>query len=95
MNQLIIDPLIWFANREVSFVPRHFTRCPTPVTTESKEWIKNKSKGRYVFTEDTDELENNESDLVSLLLHTTNYIVYFENHEDAIMYELLWARVVK
>jgi hypothetical protein len=91
---MIMDPLIWFANREVSIIPKHFIRCPTYITPESKEWIKNKSKGRYAFTEIVDELQTSEDDIFTAIL-LNDQAVYFEDHADAMMYELLWARAVK
>lgn len=78
---MIINPLIWFMERELNFVPRHFIKCPTPVNSENKQWIQNKSNGRFAFA------PLDQSDR----LVTNNVCVFFEDEKDAMLYELLWA----
>jgi hypothetical protein len=78
---MIINPIIWFAERELDFVPRHFIKCPTPLNFQSKQWVQNKTNGRYAFVP----LDR------SGMLTTIELCVCFEDQKDATMYELLWA----
>lgn len=78
---MIVNPLVWFMERELNFVPRHFIKCPTPITSDSKQWVQNKTTGRYCFAP-LDQYER---------LVTSIYCVYFEDEKDAMMYELIWA----
>ena len=39
MTEYEIDPYIWFADREVEFLPKHFIISNTPLTQESKQWV--------------------------------------------------------
>lgn len=78
----MINPYIWFAEREVKHVPPHFIKCPSALGSESLAWVQNKSSGRYAIA---DVLPSNES---MIMFHQE---VYFENEADAVMYELLWA----
>jgi hypothetical protein len=91
---MIVNPVIWFANREVSNVPKHFIKCPSPVTEEAQQWILNKSQGRYSFSNVIDEgdIDNDEENVLSWLLYAEpKKFVHFENSEDALMYNLLWS----
>lgn len=78
---MMFNPLVWFAERELDFVPHHFIKCPTPINFQSKQWVQNKTNGRYTFAplDPSDRL-------------VTNVIcVYFEDEKDAVMYELIWS----
>jgi hypothetical protein len=79
-----VDPLIWFQERELPFVPNHFIKCPTPTTNKSREWITNKITGRFCFSE-----TNSSDDFVTMI--SLIRFVYFENERDAMLYELIWA----
>jgi hypothetical protein len=79
---MTVDPIIWYANRELEFIPNHFIKCPTPVTTANMQWTRNKTTGRYAFCNETTSRTN-------LLFDGRR--VYFENERDAMLYELLWA----
>ncbi len=80
---MIVNPYIWYAEREVPHVPPHFIKCPTPVSDDSKFWIMNKTSGRYSFNVAMS------TDVQELLLDVMH--VYFENSSDATLYELIWA----
>lgn len=77
----MVNPLIWFMERELNFVPCHFIKCPTPITSDSKQWVQNKTNGRFAFAP-LDEQDR---------LVTNNVCVFFEDEKDATLYELLWA----
>jgi hypothetical protein len=87
------NPVIWFANREVSLVPKHFIKCSSPVSEASKQWILNKTQGRYAFSDVQNDLNLSDDDLTAifLLYNEPEQFVHFENSEDAIMYNLLWS----
>lgn len=67
--------------RELNFVPRHFIKCPTPLSFQSKQWVQNKTNGRYAFAP---------IDIEDRLV-TNMHCVFFEDEKDAMLYELLWA----
>ncbi len=75
---MMVNPLIWYAERELDFVPRHFVKCPTPLNYASKQWVQNKVSGRFAFAPTDKHLSGLSS-------------VFFEDEKDATIYELLWA----
>ena len=79
-----LDPIIWFSDREVDFIPKHFIRCNSVLTAASKKWVYNKSQGRFALSEFADHAGN-------LKVISKDQIVYFEDQRDAMLYELLWA----
>jgi hypothetical protein len=81
---MIVDPLIWFSEREVEFIPKHFIKCTSKITNESKKWIYNKSQGRFALTDS--HRQQAPSGIIS-----SDQNVYFEDQKDAMMFELLWA----
>lgn len=82
----MINPVIWYAERELTLIPPHFVKCPTPVNSESIDWIRNKTTSRYVLGPADAEVT-----LVTTLRDYSKYYVYFESTADATMYELFWA----
>jgi hypothetical protein len=80
---VIVNPYIWYAERELTHVPPHFIKCPTPVSDDSKFWIINKTSGRYAFNV---AMTNNVQELLLDVIY-----VHFENSSDATLYELIWA----
>lgn len=70
-----INLYTWFMDRELSFVPDHFSASTTPVTPEAKEWILEKLTGRFALKS---------TGLISQL-------PYFEDPKEAIFYELKWG----
>ena len=78
----MIDPMIWYSEREINIVPPHFFNCPSPVTPESLFWVHNKSNSRYVLVDSPQPSDN---------ILSNDKLVYFEDQKDATMYELLWS----
>lgn len=82
----MINPAIWYAERELTLIPPHFVKCPTPVNPESIDWVRNKTSGRYALG--PADIENT---LSTTLTDYNKYYVYFESTGDATIYELFWA----
>lgn len=78
-----INPLVWFGQRQLPFVPKHFVKAPTPVTTQSLFWIKTKLTGRYSYQPAYDKS----------IIFNECYYIYFEDPMEVTVYELRWAGV--
>jgi len=76
-----VNPIIWFAEREVSYPPSHFVTATTPVTNESKQWVLDYTTGRFAITPNTTDLFNLES------IGT----ISFEDPKEAMLFELKWS----
>lgn len=76
-----LNPLIWFTERELDFVPKHFVKAPTPVNSQSLFWVKSTLTGRYSCQ------ANHESNVI---FHEST-IIYFEDPKELTIYELRWA----
>lgn len=76
-----INPIVWFSNRELPFVPKHFVRAPTPVNTQSLFWVKTRLTGRYSYQ------VNHENTIV----FNESMLIYFEDPTEMTMYELRWS----
>lgn len=72
----------WFANRECDYLPKHFIATKSPVTDERHLWILEKCQGRFYVGQKEDD------DILGFL---KDYIVYFEDPQEAILYELTWS----
>lgn len=82
MNEYDINPIVWFAEREVSYPPAHFVTASTALTVESKQWVLDHLHGRFsVITNNVDFLFNLDS------LGT----ISFEDPKEATIYELKWS----
>jgi hypothetical protein len=68
----------WFDARQLDFCPKHFLTTKTPVCEESLEWINETLQGRFYLYQVNDFLE-------------FKIIPYFEDPQEAILYELTWA----
>lgn len=79
-----LSPLVWFGTRRLDVVPRHFIKCPTPMTSESEQWVITKLSGRYV-------LSNNQRSLSAPFSVNSSSYFYFEEPKEAMLYELRWA----
>ena len=66
----------WFSERQLDFCPKHFVKCQAPLTTEAKLWVYETLKGRFYISD------------VELWLES---IVYFEDPQEATLYELTWS----
>ncbi len=79
----IIDPLVWFSDRELKYSPRHFVPAKSQLTMQSKSWIINRLKGRYALVVDESALSD---DILGVAVIPT-----FEDPQEAILYELTWS----
>lgn len=80
-----VNPILWFGEREVKLTPPHFTKCPTPLTEKSKNWVMAKTQSRYSIV-----MANGDSeDPLAIFIDT--YHVYFEDPIEATVYELRWS----
>jgi len=71
--------MTWYGEREMPFCPKHFIETKTALTDESKQWILEKLTGRFFVTTDDNVLFFNEQ------------YPYFEDRQEAILYELTWG----
>jgi hypothetical protein len=84
----MIDPAVWYTEREVlNHAPKHFIKVKTALTEESKAWILNNLKGRFT-TVHSDLYENSEFDI---LVQSLYGYPAFEDPKEAIMFELTWG----
>lgn len=81
MTDYIIDPYIWFANREIDFLPKHFVVTNTPLNMDSKQWVLDNLKGRFCI------IQNNQ---FLFILDSLGNIA-FEDPAEATFYELKWS----
>lgn len=82
MNDYDINPIIWFAERELEYPPAHFIPVATPVTEQSKQWVLDNLTGRFSITT---EIGDDIFDLESLGR------ISFESPKDAVIFELKWS----
>jgi|688.fasta_scaffold2303217_2 hypothetical protein len=68
----------WFQNRELEHCPIHFVQAQTPITSESKIWVLERLKGRFYIEP-------------SLSFADRLPVPYFEDPEEATLYELTWS----
>lgn len=81
-----INPINWFSNRELDFLPKHFVKSSTPITVEAYCWVLSKLQGRFIIK--YDELPNANDFVLGL-----ENIVYFEDPKELMVYELRWSGV--
>lgn len=72
----------WFSTRELDFCPKHFTKCSTILSDDSKMWILEKLSGRYYF-------ENKV--FGDSFLYLGEQVPRFEDPQEAVLYELTWS----
>jgi hypothetical protein len=82
-----VNPLLWFGEREVKLTPPHFTKCPTPLTEKSRNWVMSKTQSRYSICQGQ---EDDEDDKLAFIFEDKHYI-YFEDPVEATVYELRWS----
>lgn len=78
-----INPLVWFGDRELSHVPKHFVRAPTILNLQSLFWVRTRLSGRYSC----------QSNYENSILFTDAKVIYFEDPSELTLYELRWAGV--
>jgi hypothetical protein len=84
------NPKLWFTNRKVKLIPKHFVRANTQLTEESIIWIEDKLIGRYGISGESARLGEN-TVLTNILTYINYDIVYFEDPRELTLYELYWA----
>lgn len=79
-----INPLQYFVNRELSFVPKHFVITKTVLTNDSYHWILNNLYGRFAI-----EIKQTEDLYITFVTNET--VPAFEDPQEAVLYELRWS----
>lgn len=80
MNE--INLMTWYAERELDFCPKHFTRCATNLSDQSKMWIYKTLSGRFYL----ESLTFGDS-----FLFLGDQVPHFEDPQEAVLYELTWS----
>jgi hypothetical protein len=83
MNELNL--MTWFSKRELDYCPKHFVRTNTPINDDKHQYILENFRGRYFIGYNQ---TNIDSSLLSLL---EEMYPYFEDPQEAVMYELVWS----
>lgn len=68
----------WYQKRQLDYCPVHFIPTNTPLTADSKIWILERLTGRFFVSE-------------ILSLQDIGPCPYFEDSEEAVLYELTWS----
>lgn len=76
-----INPLVWFSEREVNFLPKHFIKAPTPASTQSIFWVKSMLVGRFSI----------QTEFSSHVIMLDQQSIYFEDPAELTIYELRWS----
>lgn len=74
----------WFAQRRVEFLPKHFVATKTPLDDAKHIWILEKCVGRYYVGKNKED----DDDWLSLFNEER---AYFEDPQEAVLYELTWS----
>lgn len=74
----MIDSHLWFTERELFFLPIHFVPAQTPCYAESLKWIRFTLSGRFIIMPTTTN-------------RSMHGIPYFEDKNEALLYELRWG----
>jgi len=76
-----INLYTWFCDRQLEFCPRHFIKCNASLNEEAKFWVYENLKGRFYIKELS----------VLSLLSEQEQEIYFEDPQEATLYELRWS----
>lgn len=76
-----INLMTWHSEREMNFCPKHFVKTNATLTDASKDWILENLTGRF-FISSTDSRD---------LFLFDDYHPYFEDPQEALLYELKWS----
>lgn len=79
-----LSPLVWFSERQLKTIPRHFIRGQTPPTPESLQWVLITLHGRYVVTSSMRSIND-------MFGADQKEYIFFEDPKEAMIYELRWA----
>lgn len=69
----------WFGYRCLNYKPAHFHATSTPLTVEKQDWVDEKLTGRYSIV------------MVEEKYGYGHRVLYFEDPQEAILYELTWS----
>lgn len=72
----------WFCDRELDFCPKHFIKCNAAYTEEAKYWVYENLKGRFYIKN---------LSVLSLLSLDSDQEIYFEDPQEATLFELRWS----
>ena len=76
-----INLYTWHSERELKFCPNHFVKTNAPLTEASKIWILENLTGRFFISS----AHGND------LFLFDDYYPYFEDTQEALLYELTWS----
>jgi hypothetical protein len=85
MNDIVINIDTWRKERKLAYLPKHFVSTNTPLTAENKLWILERLHGRFYTSDAPDQFTDND-----LFGYEDSY-AWFEDPQEAILYELTWA----
>ena len=80
------DPQLWFKDRFMEIIPKHFTYTSTPITKESQLWITTTLVGRYGLAAASSARPYGQQHIWENL-----DVPCFEDAKEAILYELRWS----
>jgi len=70
-----ISLMAWYGQRQLDFCPKHFIKANTQVNENSIKWIHERLTGRFYLIDEG-------------FFYDT---VYFEDPQEAILFELTWS----
>lgn len=73
-----LNPYTWFGNRQLNNCPKHFIKCKTELTDESRLYVLENFTGRYFINYSREFLDHTEE-------------IWFEDPQEAMMFELRWS----
>lgn len=80
MNE--INPYLWFGERRLTYIPKHFVTAKTKVTEESLVWVNNNLVGRFSVTI---------GDNFFMLAEGQLGDISFEDPVECVAFELRWS----
>lgn len=84
MSDITINIDTWIGDRQLDFCPKHFIMATTPITTEIKFWVLEKLHGRFYVSANTNFGNRG-------FLFEADENIYFEDSQEAVLYELTWS----
>jgi hypothetical protein len=80
-----INLMTWFAERKLDYLPKHFIPVNAYIDEERHLWILEKCTGRFYIG------HKNNTESSEFLFLLEEEIVYFEDPQEAVLYELTWS----
>lgn len=80
MNELNL--MTWFSDRKLDYLPKHFVATQTPVDDDKLLWVLEYCRGRYFIG------SKGAKEFDLLFMPET---IYFEDPQEAVLYELTWS----